>query len=118
MEQVKIKPSVLKEQIDNGMKMKELAEHYGLPVAQMKNVLKTLGLEIRKFKKPLWVIEEEPEVTNQYHGEPDPEQINPLEAVTVEDLPEIGDEVEALAQEGVEEVPSNTFVYGGTTRFA
>ena len=116
MEQVKIKPSVLKEQIDNGMKMKELAKHYGLPVAQMKNVLKTLGLEIRKFRKPLWVIEEEPEVTSQYHGEPDPEQINPLEAV--EELPELEAEVEALAQQGVEEVPSNTFVYGGHTRFA
>lgn len=101
MEQVKIKPSVLKEQIDNGMKMKELAEHYGLPVAQMKNVLKTLGLEIRKFRKPLWVIEEEPES---------------LEAI--EDLPEPEAEVEALAQQGVEEVPSNTFVYGGPTRFA
>ena len=83
------------------MKMKELAEHYGLPVAQMKNVLKTLGLEIRKFRKPLWVIEEEPET---------------LEAI--EDLPEPTAEVEALAQQGVEEVPSNTFVYGGPTRFA
>lgn len=104
MEQVKIKPSVLKEQIDNGMKMKELAEHYGLPVAQMKNVLNTLGLEIRKFRKPLWVIEEEePEVTN-------------LEEI--EDTPEPQAEVEALAQQGVEEVPSNTFVYGGPTRFA
>lgn len=103
MEQVKIKPSVLKEQIDNGMKLKELAEHYGLPVAQMKNVLKTLGLEIRKFRKPLWVIEEEPEVIN-----PEGEQ----------DAPEPEAEVEALAQQGVEEVPSNTFVYGGPTRFA
>lgn len=102
MEQVKIKPSVLKEQIDNGMKMKELAEHYGLPVVQMKNVLKTLGLEIRKFRKPLWVIEEEPEVTNQYYGEPDPEE--PVENTS---------EVEALAQEGVEEVPSNTYICGG-----
>ena len=101
MEQVKIKPSVLKEQIDNGMKMKELAEHYGLPVAQMKNVLKTLGLEIRKFKKPLWVIEEEPESLE-----------------SIEDLPEPEAEVEALAQQGIEEVPSNTFVYGGPTRFA
>ena len=103
MKQVKIKPSVLREQIDNGMKMKELAEHYGLPVAQMKNVLKTLGLEIRKFRKPLWVIEEEPEVSN-------------LEEI--EDTPEPQAEVEALAQQGVEEVPSNTFVYGGPTRFA
>lgn len=104
MEQVKIKPSVLKEQIDNGMKMKELAEHYGLPVAQMKNVLKTLGLEIRKFRKPLWVIEEEePEVTN---------------IEEIENTPEPQAEVEALAQQGVEEVPSNTFVYRGPTRFA
>jgi len=103
MEQVKIKPSVLKEQIDKGMKMKELAQHYGLPVAQMKNVLRTLNLQIRRFQKPLWVIEEEPEVTN-------------LEEI--EDTPEPEAEVEALAQEGVEEVPSNTFVYGGPNRFA
>lgn len=103
MEQVKIKPSVLKEQIDNGMKMKELAEHYGLPVTQMKNVLKTLGLEIRKFRKPLWVIEEEPEVTNS-EGD-----LNTQEPQA---------EVEALAQQGVEEVSSNTFVYGINNRFA
>lgn len=103
MEQVKIKPSVLKEQIDNGMKMKELAEHYGLPVTQMKNVLKTLGLEIRKFRRPLWVIEEEPGVTNS-EGD-----LN---------TPEPQAEVEALAQQGVEEVSSNTFVYGINNRFA
>lgn len=100
MEQVKIKPSVLKEQIDNGMKMKELAEHYGLPVTQMKNVLKTLGLEIRKFRKPLWVIEEEPEAEGDLNTQ-EPQA-----------------EVEALAQQGVEEVSSNTFVYGINNRFA
>lgn len=59
MEQVKIKPSVLREQVETGMKLDELASHYGLPKAQMKKALGQLGLKIRRFHGPKFVFEEE-----------------------------------------------------------
>lgn len=52
MADVKIVPSVLKQQVEEGWKLKPLAEHYGLPVAQMKKALQALGLTIRKFHLP------------------------------------------------------------------
>lgn len=58
---VEIKPSVLRQQVEDGMKLVELAEHYELPVAQMKRALKELGLTIRKFHKPKFVFVEEEE---------------------------------------------------------
>lgn len=51
---VDIRVSLLKGQVENGMKLKELAEFYNLPVAQMKRVLKQVGLRIRGFRKPLF----------------------------------------------------------------
>ena len=61
VEVVKIIPSVLTQQINDGMKLKPLAEHYGLPVMQMKTVLRQLGLTIRKFHAPKFVIVNEEE---------------------------------------------------------
>jgi len=52
MADVKIVPSVLKQQVEEGWKLKPLAEHYGLPVAQMKKALQALDLTIRKFHLP------------------------------------------------------------------
>ena len=53
---VKIVPSVLKEQVDNGWKRKDLATHYGLPETQMAAALKQLGLKIRKKHFPKFEI--------------------------------------------------------------
>lgn len=59
---VTIVPSVIREQIEGGMKKKELAEYYGLPMAQMTKALQTMGLKIRKFHAPKFIIAEEEEV--------------------------------------------------------
>ena len=49
---VEIKKSVLVQQVQDGWKRKALAEHYGLPEAQMAQVLRDAGLQIRKFHAP------------------------------------------------------------------
>jgi hypothetical protein len=59
MTQVQIVPRVLKQQVEEGWKLKPLAEHYGLPEAQMKQALKALGLQIRKFHAPKFVFVDE-----------------------------------------------------------
>ena len=49
---VEIKKSILVQQVQDGWKRKALAEHYGLPEAQMAQVLRDAGLQIRKFHAP------------------------------------------------------------------
>ena len=49
---VEIKKSILAQQVEDGWKRKALAEHYGLPEAQMAQVLRDAGLQIRKFHAP------------------------------------------------------------------
>lgn len=56
---VTITPSVLREQVEQGMKLDALAEHYGLPKTQMKKALQQLGLKIRKLHEPKFVFAEE-----------------------------------------------------------
>lgn len=56
---VEIKPSVLREQIEQGMKLDALAEHYGLPKTQMKKALQQLDLKIRRLHEPKFIIVEE-----------------------------------------------------------
>ena len=78
-EPVKIILSKLKEQVEEGMKRKELAEYYGIAEVQMAKALKSAGLRIRKFHLPSFeiVAEEEDErqmeipyeeVESTYHG--------------------------------------------------
>lgn len=62
-EVVKIIPSVIRQQIDEGMKMDDLANHYKLPKSQIKRILQTLGLQIRKFHRPKFEIVQEEEIT-------------------------------------------------------
>ena len=58
--------SVLKKQVEEGMKKDELAKFYGLPVMQMTKLLKSAGLEIRKFRRPSFVlINDTEEVTDK-----------------------------------------------------
>jgi hypothetical protein len=56
---VTIVPSTLRQQVEEGWKLKALAEHYDLPDAQMKKALKALNLTIRKFHAPKFVFAEE-----------------------------------------------------------
>ena len=60
-EPVKIILSKLKEQVEEGMKRKELAEYYGISEVQMAKALKSAGLRIRKFHLPSFEIVEEEE---------------------------------------------------------
>lgn len=62
---VTITPSVLREQVEQGMKLDALAEHYGLPKTQMKKALQQLGLKIRKLHEPKFVFAEEENNTHQ-----------------------------------------------------
>lgn len=60
---IRIVKEVLEQQVQDGWKKNALAEHYGLPVAQMTKVLKDCGLKIRKFHAPKYVLVSEEEVT-------------------------------------------------------
>lgn len=53
---IRIVKEVLEQQVQEGWKKNALAEHYGLPVAQMTKVLKDCGLTIRKFHAPKYVL--------------------------------------------------------------
>lgn len=53
---VEIRKSVIEAQIEAGMKKKELAEHYELPMTQMTKVLQQLGLRIKQNHHPKFVI--------------------------------------------------------------
>lgn len=56
-EPVKIVYTTLKAQIDEGWKMDQLKEHYGLNHSQMKKVLQQANLQIRKFRQPAFILD-------------------------------------------------------------
>ena len=67
---VEIKKSILAQQVENGWKRKALAEHYGLPEAQMAQVLRDAGLQIRKFHAPKYqLVDDTIEVVEEVTGE-------------------------------------------------
>ena len=55
--QVIINKEIIAAQVEAGWKKDVLAKHYELPVASITSILKTLGLKIRKFHKPAFVID-------------------------------------------------------------
>lgn len=56
---VKIVPSELKQKVESGWKLDQLAEHYGLAKSSMRNALKQLGLKIRPLRTPAFTFVEE-----------------------------------------------------------
>ena len=54
-----IQLSVLKAQVESGMKKKALAEFYGLPMTQMTKALQSAGLKIRKFHNSVFIIKDD-----------------------------------------------------------
>ena len=67
---VEIKKSILVQQVQDGWKRKALAEHYGLPEAQMAQVLRDAGLQIRKFHAPKYqLVDDTIEVVEEVTGE-------------------------------------------------
>ena len=84
---VEIKKSILAQQVEEGWKRAALAEHYGLPEAQMAQVLRDAGLKIRKFHAPKYQLVDDTieEVDNEVVGE----DVNTLtESVTEEEVTE------------------------------
>ena len=85
---VEIKKSVLAQQVQEGWKRKALAEHYGLPEAQMAQVLRYAGLQIRKFHAPKYQLvddtnsEELVEITNEGNDVIVGEDVNVLQEDT------------------------------------
>lgn len=85
-EKIQIKLSVLTEQVEEGWKLKPLAEHYGIPVSRMRDILKSADLRIRSFRGPQveLVDDTEEEEKEEVFVEPVKDTIE----VPTEELPE------------------------------
>ena len=90
---VKIVPSELRQKVESGWKLDQLAEHYGLAKAQMKNALKQLGLKIRPLRSPAFTfVEEEVHDSPAQHITPEEvaePQVNHEENTTSSNIPSI-----------------------------
>lgn len=92
---VKIIPSELRQKVESGWKLDQLAQHYGLAKAQMKNALKQLGLKIRPLRSPAFTFVEE-EVDNA-----------PSQHIIPEEVARPQVNLEEIANNPVESVPGN-----------
>ena len=90
---VEIKKSVLTQQVEEGWKRKALAEHYGLPEAQMAQVLKNAGLKIRKFHAPKYQLVDDTVDNTEEVGE----DINVVNNEVSEETVEVKEEVSTEA---------------------
>jgi hypothetical protein len=100
---VTIVPSTLRQQVEEGWKLKALAEHYGLPDAQMKKALKALNLTIRKFHNPKFVFAEE-----QTTGQEVIEDTIAMEAEEINHVVETENTVEENVETPIEEINTTT----------
>lgn len=89
--QVEVNPEIFAAQIQKGWKKDKLAKHYDLPATQIAGILTHLGLKIRKFHKPSFVIVSATEVEETAE-------------VQQENTDETADEVEYQENENTEEV--------------
>lgn len=96
-EKVQISLSKLEEQINSGMKRKEIAEFYGLPESNVAKILKDNGLQIRKFHEPKYVI-----VDDRENSEPEEqkEATATFDFDRVDEVSEIQDEEQEAQIEG------------------
>ena len=62
---VEINKGVLIQQVDAGMKKKDLAKHYGISELQMTKALKQAGLTIRKFHHAKFKLVDDTSVQNE-----------------------------------------------------
>ena len=85
---IKISKVDLAQKVEEGWKKAQLAEHYGLPMAQMTKVLQAAGLQIRKFHAPKFELVEEVEEVEVLGAVDVSEATDGLhEATTVEQAP-------------------------------
>lgn len=88
---VKITKADLAAKVEEGWKKDKLAEHYGLPMAQMTKVLQSAGLKIRKFHAPKFELIDEEEVV----------ETSVEEEVEVTDVTDIVEEAGEIRMEDV-----------------
>ncbi len=102
---VRITKQDLEQKVQEGWKKDQLAEHYGLPVAQMTKVLKEAGLTIRKFHKPKYVLVDTEETQEDVNMEAT--AVENIEVETEQVQPETVQEAEAVGATNAEnnEVP-------------
>lgn len=95
---VQVTLSDLTNKVNEGWKKQQLAQHYGLPVAQMTKLLRDAGLQIRKFHNPKYVlVDDTAETTTENVAEVAPESVTT-------DM----EHTEVVAEERVEDiVPDN-----------
>lgn len=105
---VTIVPSVLRQQVEEGWKLKALAEHYGLPDAQMKRALKAQNLTIRKFHNPKFVFAEEEQTTGQIIQEAANEVVERIVGEEINHVVETENTVEEVVEAPIEETNSTT----------
>ena len=87
---VKITKADLTAKVEEGWKKDKLAEHYGLPMAQMTKVLQSAGLKIRKFHAPKFELIDDEEVVE-----------TSVEEVEVTDVTDIVEEAGEIRMEDV-----------------
>ena len=92
---VKIVPSELRQKVDSGWKLDQLAQHYGLPKTQMKNALRQLGLKIKALRGPAFTFVEE-----ELHDAP-------AQHITPEEVARPQVNLEEIANNPVESVTGN-----------
>lgn len=98
---VEINKTILTQQVDAGMKKKELAKHYGISELQMGKALKEAGLTIRKFHHAKFKLVEDT-------AQDAPEVLvdnNPVNTTTTDDVKETPEIIqEDTAQSDVTQV--------------
>lgn len=93
-----IKKSELTDLVEKGYKMKELAQHYEIPVMRMKDIVKQAGLRIKSNRGETVILVD------------DTDEIEELARVSVEELSNVDNYKENLTQMSFEDIPEfNTF---------
>jgi hypothetical protein len=88
--------SDLKSKVNEGWKKQALADHYGLPMAQMTKLLQTAGLKIRKFHAPLYVLVDDTVVGEVLENPAVEEEAPMMEACTTTEVEEVQEELTGI----------------------
>lgn len=81
MSKIKITKAALVQDIENGLKRKEIAEKYGVPVTQVSKLIKILGLTGKRASNFMFeIVEEAPTVQE------DAENTENLDTIPIEEV--------------------------------
>ena len=96
---IQVTVSDLTQKVNEGCKKTQLAEHYGLPVAQITKLLQDAGLKIRKFHLPKYIL-----IDDTQEAEQVPDVFDYVEENTTEEYPGYEISQEAIAAFDTEEL--------------